>query len=137
MLSDILIKKLRSLNRPLSQPKRLPTEEEVMAVEKALGVAFHPYYLQFLLQASDIDFGLIEPATATDDTSHTNLVRMAQLAWARVGLPRILLPICEDNGDYFCMNAAGEVIYWSHNGTTDEKWPDLATWIEQVWISRQ
>lgn len=28
----------------------------------------------------------------------------------------------------------GRVSYWSHDGATDESWPDLATWIEEVWI---
>ena len=49
-------------------------------------------------------------------------------------LPRKFLPICEDNGDYFCMNRKGEVVFWSHDGATDEKWKDLATWIEEAWI---
>ena len=52
-------------------------------------------------------------------------------------LPRDLLPICEDNGDYYCMNAVGEVVYWSHDGVSDEKWSDLATWIRKVWIARE
>ncbi len=45
-----------------------------------------------------------------------------------------LLPFCEDNSDYYCLNEKGEVVFWSHNGTTDEKWPDLATWIKEVWV---
>ena len=45
-----------------------------------------------------------------------------------------LLPICEDNGDYYCLNQAGEVVFWSHNGATAEKWRNLADWIKQVWI---
>jgi hypothetical protein len=59
---------------------------------------------------------------------------MAHDAWTQMELPRELLPICEDNGDYYCMNERGEVVYWSHAGSGDERWPDLATWIQQVWI---
>jgi hypothetical protein len=49
-------------------------------------------------------------------------------------VPRKLLPICEDNGDYYCMNKKGEIVFWSADGASDEKWKDLATWIEEVWI---
>ncbi len=88
-----------------------------------------------MLQVGDIDYGLLEPLTVTEKPFHTNLIRIAQLAWKVVGLPTQLLPICEDNGDFYCMNSAGEVIYWSHDGTTAEKWPNLANWIEEVWIT--
>ena len=43
--------------------------------------------------------------------------------------------MCEDNGDFYCINRTGEVVYWSHNGATDERWPNLATWISEAWIS--
>jgi len=45
----------------------------------------------------------------------------------------MLVPIAEDNGDYYCMNEAGEVLFWSHNGSNDEKWPNLENWIREVW----
>jgi hypothetical protein len=32
-------------------------------------------------------------------------------------------------------HTAGEVVFWSHEGATDERWPDLATWIREVWIA--
>ncbi|WP_305830531.1 SMI1/KNR4 family protein [Photobacterium leiognathi] len=37
-------------------------------------------------------------------------------------LPVELMPICEDNSDYYCINNNGEVVFWSHNGTTNQKW---------------
>src|SRR5262249_51831625 len=82
----------------------------------------------------DVVFGNFEPATITDAESHTDLFTIADEAWDEMELPKKLLPICEDNGDYYCMNAKGEVVFWSHNGSTDEKWKNLATWIEEVWI---
>jgi len=65
----------------------------------------------------------------------TNLVRVAMAAYA-MGVPRDLVPFGYNNGDYFCINQAGKVVYWDHNilGLTGEKRPDLATWIEQAWI---
>ena len=58
---------------------------------------------------------------------------MCQEAW-EIGVPEDLIPICQDNGDYYGMNKKGQVVFWSHDGATDEKWKDLATWIEEVWI---
>ena len=134
---DNMICLLRQRNQPVPRPRKLPTESDVREVERHLNVSFHPDYRKFLLQASDVDYGLIEPAAITTKNDLNNLVAMAHSAWDVVGLPGTLLPICEDNGDYYCMNSAGEVIFWSHNGMTDEKWPTLAVWIEQVWISGQ
>ena len=128
------IHQLRELNEPVPKPMRLPSAAAVAAAESELGVTFHPDYRRFLLEASDVVYGALEPATIGRKRAHTDLVRMAHDAWTLMELPRELLPICEDNGDYYCMNARGEVVYWSHDGSGDERWPDLAAWIQQVWI---
>jgi hypothetical protein len=133
ILGDV-IQELRKLNIPVPRPLRLPTSEEVEAVEKQLGVGFHPDYRQYLLEASDVVYGCLEPATVAPGGGHRDLVHLAENAYKNLDLPRNLLPICEDNGDYFCMNQSGKVVFWSHNGASDESWPDLATWIEEVWI---
>ena len=91
-------------------------------------------YRRYLLEVSDVVYGTLEPAIVTPDAGHLSLVEMAEIAWDEMEVPRELLPFCEDNGDYYCLNQAGEVEYWSHNGVTDEKWKDLATWIKEVWI---
>lgn len=129
---DEVIRQLRSVNEPVPKPRRLPTESEVEQAQAALGVTFHPDYRKYLLAASDVVYGTTEPCTIVGG-GHTNLASVAADAWA-MGVPRGLVPICEDNGDYFCMNGAGEVVFWSHDGTTDERWSDLATWIQRVWI---
>jgi hypothetical protein len=132
-LADV-IAKLRDLNEPVPKPLRLPTADEVKAAEDQLGTKFSDDYRHYLLAASDVVYGALEPAIVIPDAGHLGLVAMAETAWDEMELPRELLPFCEDNGDYYCLNEAGEVEYWSHNGTTDEKWPDLATWIKEVWI---
>jgi len=58
-------------------------------------------------------------------------------AWNLMGVPRHLLPFVENNGDYFCLTPSGEVVYWSHNGTTDEKWPNIAAWRQQVCVEKR
>ena len=137
MTLDQAIAELRDRNEPVPKPMRLPTPGEVAAAEARLGVTFHPDLRKYLLEASDVVFGAMEPVTIADPQSYTDLFSVCEAAWNDMELPRDLLPICEDNGDYYCMNAKGQVVFWSHNGRTDEKWKDLATWIEAVWIGEE
>jgi hypothetical protein len=131
---DEVIRKLRKLNEPVPKPMRLPTTEEVQEAERRLGVRFHPDYYHYLLQASDVVYGTKEPATLTLPGYFTDLLSICEVAWEKHGVPRNLLPFCEDNADFYCINEAGEVLFWSHNGRSRERWPNLATWIENVWI---
>ena len=135
MTLDQTIEQLRELNEPVPIPMKLPTDQQIVETEKQLNVKFHPDYRRFLKEASDVVFGALEPATITDPDSHTHLMSVTTDAWEDMELPRKLLPICEDNGDYYCMTKDGGVVFWSHNdGDVTEEWDDLATWIEQVWI---
>ena len=132
-LADV-IAELRELNEPVPKPLRLATADEVRAAEDQLAVKFPDDYRRYLLEASDVVYGSREPAVVIPDAGHLSLVEMAESAWDEMDVPRELLPFCEDNGDYYCLNNKGEVEYWSHDGATDEKWKDLATWIKEVWI---
>jgi hypothetical protein len=134
MIPQALIKRLRSLSEPAPTPLRLPTPAEVAAVEKELGIAFHLDLRQYLLEASDVVFGTFEPVTVGDPEAHTDMIRVCQGAWDDYGLPRDLIPVCEDNADFYCLNKAGQVVFWSHDGASDEKWSSLAEWIETLWI---
>jgi hypothetical protein len=129
-----VIDELQRLTQPVSKPCRLPTENEVRAAEDKLGVKFPEDYRRYLLEASNVVYGTLEPAVITSDSAYLNLIEVVESAWGKMDVPRNLLPICEDNGDYYCLNEKGEVQFWSHNGTTNEKWADLATWIKEVWI---
>ena len=123
---------LRRLNVPVPRPRRLPTEFEVRDAEEMAGVAFHDDFRQFLLEASDVVYGTLEPITLSG--GHTDFGTV--LEEARIdGVPGDLIPVCADNGDYYCITPTGEVVYWSHNGATDESWLTLATWITDVWIN--
>ena len=133
MSLDEVLSELRRLNEPVPKPFRLPTETEVNEAEKKLGIRFHPDYRKFLLVASDVCFGTLEPGVVIPDAGHQDLFEIISDA-REMGVPGDVLPFCADTGDYFCMDAKGQVIYWSHNGKTDEQWPNLETWIAEVWI---
>ena len=132
-ISDV-IKELRELNELETKHFRLPKKNEVAEAETRLGVKFSEDYKQYLLEASDVVYGAIEPAVVVPNSGYLNLVEVADSAWNEMEIPRDLLPICEDNGDYYCLNEKGEVVFWSHNGAADEKWDSLADWIKEVWI---
>ncbi len=135
MTLDQAIKELRERNEKVPIPMRLPTEAEVATAEKELGIPFPFDFRRYLLQASDIVFSTLEPVTVTDPENQTHLTEVACAAWEDMDLPPDLLPFCEDNGDYYCLNKQGEAVFWSHNdGAITEKWENLATWIEEVWI---
>jgi hypothetical protein len=134
MIPQALIKRLHELGEPVPTPLRLPTSVDVAAVEKQLGVAFHPDLRQYLLEASDVVLGALEPVTIGDPEAHTDMTSVCEGAWEDYHLPGDLMLICEDNGDFYCMNRAGQVVFWSHDGASDEKWSSLADWIGTVWI---
>jgi hypothetical protein len=131
---DRIIGKLRDLNEPVPKPLRLPSHDEIQNIQIELGVKFHPDYVRYLLEASDVVFGSLEPATIPVDSGHTYIGEVATSAW-EMGVSKTVVPIAEDNGDYYCMNEAGEVLYWSHDRPTDERWPSLENWIQEVWIN--
>ncbi len=130
------VEELRERNEPVSKPLRLPTEAEITAAEQKLGMEFPADYIYFLSHGSDITCGTIEPAVVTPGAGHLDLVKMAKNAW-KLGVPRDLLPFCETSGDYFCLQSEGHVVFWSHEGLGDETWPDLAHWIQEVWLEEE
>ena len=126
------IAELRPLNEPVPKPARLPREEDVRAAEHQLGIEFPADFRRYLLEASDVVYGTKEPCQIAPGR-HRDLVTTVQEA-RRLGVPRHLLPFCEDSGDYYCLEGY-RVRFWSHNGVSDEQWSDLGTWITEVWIA--
>lgn len=118
-------------------PIRPPTDAEIAAAEQRLGVRFHPDYRAFLKDGGNVGDATLEPAVILPGAGHLDLFQIADAAWRIMRVPRHLLPFIEDNGDYYCIAPSGEVVYWSHNGTTNEKWPSIAAWRQQVCIERK
>jgi hypothetical protein len=111
MTLDDAIRELRCCNEPVPIPLRLPTVAEIDDAERRLGVKFPSDFRRYLLEASDVVYGTIEPVTITQPHSHTDLFKVANDAWQDYGVPRDLLPICEDNADVYCINPASEVVF--------------------------
>ena len=133
MTLDQAIRELRARSQQVPILPRAPSAVEVDAMERHLEVQFHPDYRRFLLEASDVVVGTVEPATITNPQSHTYLPDVVESA--RIyGVPNDLLPICEANGDFYCITSQGRIRFWSSDGAVNEQWSSLADWIEQVWI---
>ena len=128
-----VLARLRQVNQPVPSPLSLPTEADVERVEKELGQPLPASLKELLLTAGDVTYGLYEPITLTLGSGHTYAVSVVKEAWS-VGVPGNLFPFCESNGDYFCLSASGQVVYWSHNGASPESWPSLEAWVSDVWL---
>jgi hypothetical protein len=103
-------------------------------VERELGLLFHQDFRRYLLEISDVVFGTIEPVTINNSGLHTNLVTVTEDGWSYSILPASYAPIRDSKSDLYCVTPDGEVVFWPHDGTSDESWPNLAAWIEDVWI---
>ena len=132
---DDVITELRHLNEAVPRPRSLPTEADMRELEHDLGLRLHEDLRRYLLEASDVVFGTKEPVTVGTG-GYTDLAAVLRHA-TESGVPDDLIPVCEDNGDFYCVAPSGEVVFWSHNGTSDEGWANLATWIHEVWINER
>jgi hypothetical protein len=133
-----IFEKLKSLSLAVPKPLLLPTENDLKRAEEKLGITFPPSYSEFQLKYSDLNFGTFEPYHLFEDGSYKDIFKAVQEA-RDAELPNHLFPFLEDNGDYYCFDLTStppeyEVKYWSHNGYTNERWPDFINWIEKCWI---
>ncbi|MEP1095127.1 MAG: SMI1/KNR4 family protein [Cyclobacteriaceae bacterium] len=128
-----VIDELKELNEEVPKPLRKPTNQDLERIEEELGLSLHPDYRTFLLAAGHVIYGTSEPTLALPEHPNMYISNIANEAW-ELGVSRNLIPICEDNGDYYCITPEGTVEFWSHNGRTDESWRSLASWIKEVWI---
>lgn len=130
-----VIEEINRLDEPSKRKLPLPDDELIEKYEKATGFIFPEDYKILLKNVSNAFVGYMSPLTLSNEmtTSYGDLLSTLNDARA-IGLPNDWLPICEDNGDYYCLIPNGNVRFWSHDGLTDESWPNLATWAEEVWI---
>lgn len=125
---------LKKLARVGEAGKRsvLATDDQLNAIEEGLGMKLPPSYRAYLKTYAHRLIGTYEPFTISE------LEGEARDAWS-MEMETYLLPFVCDNGDYFCFDTRSKmeeppVVYWSHNGTTDETWPNFAAWVEECWL---
>jgi hypothetical protein len=130
---DEILDLLRDHNEPVPVPLELPDEDRLVEIEEEILLPIPRDVRTFLLEGSDVVYGSLEPITAAEPNSHTYLPEVTATAWS-VGVPRYLLPICDDNGVYYCADPDGEILLWRNGDLTDDSWPSIWHWIRDVWL---
>lgn len=130
-----VIDELRERNEPVPVPLELPDEETLVEIEEQLFISLPFELREFLLTVSDVVYGSLEPVTAADPQSHTYLPDVAANAWD-AGLPRDMLPICQDGDDYYVVSIEDEVMLWdAETGEYSEQtWDSVWYWVRDVWL---
>ena len=113
----------------------LPDEDRLVEIEEQLLIPLPGDYKEFLLNASDIICGSLEPATVMDDYAHNFLPEMAANAWDQ-GMPRYLIPVCETPEGIYAMSQEGSVLLWvaGEGIREEEEWGSIWQWAREIWL---
>ncbi len=128
-----VIEQLRELNQSVPIPLELPTHEDLVEAEELLLIQLPRDYKFFLQEVGDVIYGSLEPCTVSDSQLHTYLPDVTAQAWD-LGLPRHMIPICENQGDYYAITPDGEIQLWENGDFADEIWDSVWHWARDVWL---
>lgn len=132
-----LIDRLRELNEPVPVPLELPDEDVLVEIQEQILIHI-PYELkEFLLSVSDVVYGHLEPVTVCDPQSHTYLPEVTARLWD-IGMPRWLVPLCEDGHQVYAVDPDGRVLLWEDGceepGGDLGEWDSVWHWVHEVWL---
>lgn len=132
-----VVELLREHNQPVPVPLELPTDDDLLDVQEQILIHLPHELREFLLEVSDVVYGHLEPVTASDPQSHTYLPEVAATAWD-LGLPRHLVPLCQEGERYFAVEPEGEVVLWSlaEDGYLDDSWESVWHWARDYWLGQ-
>ncbi len=130
-----VIEQLRELNEPVPVPLELPEEEMLVEIQEQILIHLPFQLREYLLTVSDVVYGRLEPVTASDPQSHTYLPEVTSVAWD-LGVPRNLVPLCQDGDDYYVVDEESQVLLWegSTGELSDEQWDSVWHWVRDVWL---
>jgi len=112
----------------------LPDDNLITQYEKDTGFTFSADYRKVLKEVGNVFYGTIELLSLSKDKKYYGELLSALVEAREQGLPESWLPICEDNGSYYCIEPEGVIRYWTTDGYSNDQWTDLASWIKEVWI---
>ncbi|MCU6668788.1 SMI1/KNR4 family protein [Enterobacteriaceae bacterium H4N4] len=112
----------------------LPDDTIISQYEEEVGFSFSLGYKKLLQEVGNISYGTIELLSVTVDKKFHGELSTAINDAKEIGVPASWLPICEDNGSYYCIDPQGRVRYWTGDGASEEQWHDLAAWVKDVWL---
>lgn len=129
---------LRNAAVEVPRPQRLPTPDELSQAEQELGIPFPSDFRRFQLEVSNLVCNILEPGLVLPDLlPYRSLRRIARRGWD-AGVPSDALPFCNDNGNYYFIDAAGQVRYWDHDDDSESpRVLTVAEWIVEDWIGEE
>ena len=130
-----LVDELHELSEAVPVPLELPEHDQLVDAQEHLLMPLPPEFRAFLMTASDVIYGSLEPVTVADPQSHTYLPEVTACAWAQ-GLPRHLLVLCEYGGGYYCVAQDEEVHYWCAGDFGEQTWETVWDWVSEIWLQR-
>ncbi|GIC77532.1 SMI1/KNR4 family protein [Moritella sp. F3] len=86
---------------------RIPTDIEIAQAQEKLGFRFSTEYIAFIKSGYDLGYALLEALEIVGPPSYADIFEVLESAREFYDLPTELLPICEDNSDYYCLNSYG------------------------------
>lgn len=101
---------------------------KLQRLSKKLGFIFSLEYLEFIKSGYDLGDAPLDALEISNPPSYADIFEALESARKYYQLPKDLCPICENNSDYYCLNQKGEVVFWSHNGATDDGWLNVTVW---------
>lgn len=135
-----IFNKLKELGTYNLFDSTLPKKEDIAQLEYQLKIVLPDSYKKYLLEYSNIYFGGFELLKPFKDNDYLDIYKVINNAHKSHQLSQRYIPFMYDNGDYYCFNLDKnspdyEVIFCSHNGTTNERWVNFLEWVEKCWIS--
>ncbi|MFD3534685.1 SMI1/KNR4 family protein [Streptomyces sp. NPDC058664] len=131
-----VIQYIRETHGPEEAPPEFPDEQLLARIEEEQGVRLPAGLREFLLHVGDVERARLEPVTVTDEGAHTYLPELMAIAWDQ-GVPRDLIVLCEDEGDFYLVGPDNVVVFWSCSGTgglTEDRWESVWHWARDEWL---
>lgn len=130
-----VIELINQADDPAGRKHPLPNDTLIQRYEQTTGITFPEEYKFFLKSVSNAFVGFMSPFVLNDNLHEMHGEFFTGLRVARkAGVPEHWIPICEDNGDYYCLTPDGSIRFWDHSGSSEETWPNLATWAKEAWL---
>lgn len=130
-----IINEINRLDDPSRRSLPLPNDNLIAKYELLIGIPFSDEYRLFLKSVSNAFVGYLSPLTLNEEMGGVYGELLSTVKQARdAGVPYDWLPICEDNGNYYCIAPDGRVHFWDHDGVSTEMWPSLSVWAKEVWL---
>jgi hypothetical protein len=129
-----LIDELHEVAESVPVPLELPEHDQVVVAQEQILMPLPTEFREFLMEASDVVYGTLEPVTVADPLSHTYLPEVTATAWSQ-GMPREMVALCECREGYYCVAQDGEVRLWQYGGDYDpDVWENVWYWVRDVWL---